>query len=72
MLDLGSKSLISGLLGLIPGGDAIAAVISPSSPTANINNNNNNGNTIVLQMDNKTMATWYVSGKNQAGRLRMG
>ena len=70
LFDLGSKSLISGLLSLIPGGDAIAAVISPSSPTANINNNNSN--TIVLQMDNKTMATWYVSGKNQAGRLRMG
>lgn len=57
------NSLFGSLLNFIlPGAGTLAGMAtgSVSNPQA-----------IVLQMDNQTMAKWYVGGKNQAGRLRL-
>ena len=65
--DLAAQKMAMGIFGffanLFTGGAASAITAIASSPSS--------GQTINLQMDNQTMATWYVGGKNQASRLRM-
>ena len=65
--ELAAQQVATGIFGffanLLTGGAASAVTAVASSPSS--------GQVINLQMDNQTMATWYVGGKKQASRLRL-
>jgi hypothetical protein len=65
LANLAAKNLMGSILNLlVPGlGTAAGMALGDSSVK--------NPTQINLQMDNQTMATWYVGGKTQANRLRI-
>lgn len=63
LAELATQNLLSGFLNMIlPGAGGLAAMATGSTKNPSIIN---------LQVENRTLASFYVNGKNEATRLRM-